>query len=47
MTVLVILFFILNSTKHGKPALAKQYFILASRILVPMIVVSAFVESLI
>ena len=33
--------------KCGRPALAKQYYILASRVLVPIIVVSAFIESLI
>ena len=33
--------------KLRKPTLAKQYYILAFRILVPIIVVSAFIESLI
>ena len=33
--------------KCGRPALAKQYYILVSRVLVPIIAVSAFIESLI
>lgn len=33
--------------KRGRPALAKRYYILTSRVLVPMIMVSAFIESLI
>lgn len=35
------------SEKRETPALARQYYILASRVLVPIIVVSAFIESLI
>lgn len=33
--------------KRGRPVLAKQYYMLASRVLVPIIAVSAFIESLI